>query len=222
MKKGILLFLLFVFASSAAGQERYVRPVDEAAKDASFLAFRTKLIAAAEKKDAKFILSIVDKNIRNGFGGDDGIENFTETWELEKPESKFWGEFLPVIKNGGSFSPPARGTGKTFMAPWSFSKWPDDLDAFDTLVIFGNNVNLRETPGAGGRIVGKLSYNAVRMVENAKTPENSDESEWVKIRTLGGKTGWVKSEYVRSPIDYRAGFEKTGGKWKMTFFVAGD
>ena len=45
---------------------------------------------------------------------------------------------------------------------------------------------------------------------------------WYKIETLGGKKGFVSAEFVRSPIDYRACFEKKNGKWKMTAFVAGD
>jgi hypothetical protein len=39
---------------------------------------------------------------------------------------------------------------------------------------------------------------------------------------LDGKTGYVTSRLVRSPIDYRAMFNKIGGRWQMTFFAAGD
>ncbi len=39
---------------------------------------------------------------------------------------------------------------------------------------------------------------------------------------LGGKKGYVSVKFVRSPIDYRACFEKKNGKWKMNTFVAGD
>ena len=38
----------------------------------------------------------------------------------------------------------------------------------------------------------------------------------------GGKTGYVTSRLARSPIDYRAMFNKIGGRWQMTFFAAGD
>ena len=39
----VLLLIVFGFFSVAA-QERYLRPVDEASEDASFLAFRARLI----------------------------------------------------------------------------------------------------------------------------------------------------------------------------------
>ncbi len=222
MKISVIGLLLFALAVSGFGQERYVRPVDEAKQDASFYAFRTRLIAAAEKHDAKFINSVLDPKIQLSFGGHAGLKDFKEMWAIEKPNSKFWDEFLPVIKNGGSFF--KEGKTKIFYAPYTFNSFPSDLDGFEHFAIFGNNVNLRERPDAGSNIVDRLSYNVVK-IENEATvmkPGNSDEADWYKVATLGGKTGYVKAEYVRSPIDYRAGFEKKRGQWKMVTFIAGD
>ena len=53
MKKLLLGWLVIFSFITVAAQERFVKPVDEAKKDASFLAFRTKLIAAAKRRDAK-------------------------------------------------------------------------------------------------------------------------------------------------------------------------
>lgn len=222
MKIKVIGFLLAALAVSAFGQERYVRPVDEAKQDASFYAFRTRLIAAAEKHDAKFINGILDPKIQLSFGGHAGLKDFKEMWHIEKPKSKFWNEFLPVIKNGGIFS--TEGGTKAFYAPYTFTSFPNDLDGFEYFAIFGNNVNLRERPAADSAILDRLSYNVVKIEDSGTVmkPGSSDEADWYKIVTLGGKTGFVKAEYVRSPIDYRAGFEKKGGQWKMVTFIAGD
>ncbi|HSI88285.1 MAG TPA: SH3 domain-containing protein [Pyrinomonadaceae bacterium] len=219
MKVFAALWIL-VLALAVAGQERFVRPLDEAGEDKSFLEFRKKLIDAAERKDAAYIMGILDPKVRVSFGGDAGIEDFKKFWELSTGNSRFWDEFLPVIKNGGSWY---RENGQTiFTAPYTFKGFPDDLDSFEHLVVFGSNVNLRESPERNGKVLEKLSYNVVR-VDDEKFVEGSDEKiEWYLITTLTGKTGWVKAEYIRSPIDYRAGFEKKNGKWKMIFFVAGD
>jgi hypothetical protein len=61
------------------------------------------LIAAAERKDANFIHSILDPKIELSFGGDSGIPTFKRMWKIESKNTKFWAEFLPVIKNGGTF-----------------------------------------------------------------------------------------------------------------------
>lgn len=214
---------LFAFYHAVA-QERFVKPVDEAAKDASFLAFRTKLIEAAKKRDAKFILSAVDPKISNTFGEDNGIRYFKTFWKIENPQSEFWNEFLNVITRGGTFTKEAGLRNKQFCAPYTFTSFPVDLDAFEYQAIYGNNVNLRSKPAADAPVVANLSYNVVKVdFENSvKIKNKENDYSWLKIETLGGQKGFVKSEFVRSPIDYRACFERKKGVWKMTVFIAGD
>ncbi len=217
------LFLITALTLTCFAQERYVKFVDEAKKDPSFFAFREKLIAAAKKKDSKYLLSIVATDIKNGFGGEDGINEFKSRWDFGGPDNgDFWVEFLPVIMNGGSFTKDGKNT--IFFAPYVFQAFPEDLDVFKHRVVIGKNVNLRKDGSANAPVVAALSYNIVKVDE-----ENSIEGrgkdgvmDWYAVETLGGKKGFVKAEYVRSPVDFRAGFEKIKGEWKMTIFIAGD
>jgi hypothetical protein len=218
-----IFLLILILAVTGVTQERFVKPIDEANLEPSFLAFRTKLIAAAERQDAKYILSIVDPNISNGFGGRDGIANFKKDWKIESKNSEFWAEFLPVIKNGGHFIGEGRNRLSLFAAPYTFNGFPDDLDEIPNFAIFGSDVNLRRAPNTSSDVVAKLSYNIVKLIEEAgSTAEGQRRSGWYKVKTLGGLTGYVKSEFVRADIDYRAGFAKKRGRWVMTFFLAGD
>ena len=98
-----LFLIVFSFSNAFSQQERFVRPVDEAAKNPSFRLFRDNLLKAANRHDVKYILSVVDANIKNSFGGDDGFKNFKSSWKIESPKSKFWDEFITVISNGGAF-----------------------------------------------------------------------------------------------------------------------
>lgn len=216
MKKLIALSLALIVAAGASAQERFVRPSDEAKRDPTFLAFRTKLIAAVKRRDSKHLLGILDPKITSSFGGDEGIADFKKYWKFPGPKTEFWSEFLTVITNGGGFD---KETKNRFCAPYLFENFPADLDEFRHLAIFGSNVNLRSKPSLMAPVVAQLSYNVVEAVEPGSQDEDSD---WMEIRTLGGKRGFVKSGFVRSPIDYRACFEKKRGKWKMTAFVAGD
>lgn len=218
-KIAISLCIAVLFAVVAVpAQERFVKPVDEAGKDPSFHTFRTKLIAAAERKDLKYVISIMDPDISLSFGGHSGVKGFHELWTNK---DEFWSEFLTVIKNGGKYEPADGESGEMFIAPYSFSNWPEDLDAFDYMLVFGENVNLRETPALDGNVITKLSYNVVKITDN-KLIKGKEQADWYRIETLGGKKGWVKAEFIRSPIDYRAGFAKQRGAWKMTYFIAGD
>jgi hypothetical protein len=225
-RKIFLIFFLFTIGFSAApAQERYVRPVDEGARDASFAAFREKTLAAARRRDAKYILSIVDPNIKNSFGGNDGVKEFKEWWKINSPQSEFWDEFITALNNGGAFYKENGATkNKTFLAPYTFTQFPDDLDAFEYHAIFGQKVNLRSKPQTDAPVVASLSYNIIQVdAENSVKNKNKPDSySWMSVTTLGGKKGFVQAKFVRSPIDYRAMFEKKNGKWKMTAFIAGD
>ena len=223
MRSASITIALFLFAFAVLGQERFVRPVDQAKLDPSFYSFRTKLIEAAEAHDAKFILSILDPKIELSFGGDAGIQDFKKIWEIEKSGSKFWEEFLPVIKNGGSFFRDGQRRTNTFFAPYTFNSFPEDLDSFEHSVIFGSNVNLRERPDPASKVIATLSYNIVRMENDEnEAGAGTDMPDWYRVKTLGGLRGYVKADFVRSPIAYRAGFEKKRGVWKMIAFISGD
>ena len=221
------MLIATVLSTAFFAQERFVKPVDEGNKDASFHSFRAKLIAAAERRDAKYILSVADPAIKSGFGGDEGIAGFKRTWKINDKKSRFWDELLRVLKNGGVFDQSV-GPADFFTAPYLFSQMPDDLDQFEYHAIFGNNVNLREKPQPTSRVIAQLSYNIVKIDEPAAIKKKTGpgewdwEYDWHKVTTLGGKSGWVKAEYVRSSVAARAGFEKKRGSWKMVFFVEGD
>ncbi len=227
-KSALFLFgiiLSFVFSINVAAQKEYqVKPVDEAKKDASFLAFREKFIAAVKKRDTKFLLATLDRDVKGSFGGDSGIADFKRLWKLNQPNSLLWNELLTVLTNGGSFTDGKPAKNKEFCAPYSYTLFPPDLDAFEHQMIFGSNVNLRAKPDSKSAVVAQLSYNVIKVdYENSvKNPKQENEYAWLKIETLGGKKGFVSADLVRSPIDYRGCFEKIGGKWKMTFFLAGD
>jgi len=227
-KTNLILFaiiLTFVFSIVGAAQkERQVLPVDEAKKDASFFAFREKFIAAVKKHDVKFLLDTLDRNVKGSFGGDSGIADFKRLWKLDKPNSKLWTELLTVLTNGGTFVKDAGVKNKQFCAPYSFTVFPTNLDSFQYQMIFGNNISLRARPDSKAASIAKLSYNVVKVdyEKSVKKPKSEDDYSWLKIETLGGKKGFVSAEFVRSPIDYRGCFEKINGKWKMTFFLAGD
>jgi len=228
MRLLIALLCLVLCSVAAPAQEKYVMPVDEVAQDASFLAFRTKLIAAAERRDVNYIISILDPKIELSYGGQVGIADFRRMWKISQKNSPFWGEFMKVIKNGGAFSGEGKNKYTGFSAPYTFSSWPEEVDGFEYMAIFGSKVNLRETPRVDANIIDRLSYNIVKpdyeKSVKAKTGKLDEEEdyEWIRVESLGGKSGFVKADLVRSPIDYRAGFQKKRGVWRMTYFIAGD
>lgn len=206
----LVLFMLLAFTDAWAQQQ--LLPVDQATTQPDFFSFRAQLIAALVRRDAPALLDVVHPNIKNSFGGNDGIDEFKQMWALDQPDSRLWEELATVLALGGTFS-----GGDSFTAPYTFSRWPDGVDAFSHVAIIGNSVRARSAASRTAQTVASLSYAIVEQVES-KTPDD----DWVRVRLPGGAMGYVDQRYVRSPIDYRAIFTKDGGRWQMTVFVAGD
>ena len=222
-KLGLWLTAYGLVAAALPGlaAEGKVLPVDEAAKDPSFLAFRQKLTEAARKHDLDFILNTLDPNIVNSFGGSEGIEGFKAIWELDKPQTKLWDTLTLVLALGGSLNVSDQET--SFWAPYVYSRWPNDVDSFEYAAIIGTNVKVRSRPSLDAPVVATLSYDIVKFADQSWLPAGeAGPDAWVKVITPAGREGFVSSRYVRSPIDYRIAFIKKDGKWSITHFVAGD
>jgi hypothetical protein len=215
------LLILCLLTIPCLAQERYVTPVDEGKADPSFHAFRNELVKAVRKRDLEVLLSLTDSEFRGSLGPDEGVEFFKK--KLQDPSSKpnLWQELLVVLTHGGTFEPDNL---TLFRAPYLTGRFPRDLDTFKFQAIFGSNVNLRSKPGLKAPVTARLSYNVVQVDYEHSVPvaQDSEQYAWLMIETLGGKKGYVKAEFVRSPIDYRAGFHKVDGKWKLRWFLAGD
>lgn len=194
-------------------------PVDEAARDAGFFVFRARLLEAVARHDTAALLDAVDPNIKIGFGGKDGIAAFREKWKLQDGDrSLLWAELGAALALGGSFQSEG-----SFAAPYVFSRWPEAFDSFEHVAIVGTDVRIRSAPTLDSKVLASLSFDIVRLSQAGRsrlTPEQL--KEWTAVELRGGRAGYVASRYARSPVGYRALFNKVNGRWRMTAFVAGD
>jgi hypothetical protein len=202
--------------NAAEQRPRYLSPVDQAASDPSFLAFRTELLAAIERKDVAAVEGVLAPDIKASFGGETGIADFHAMWRTRAPDTELWSELGKVLRLGGSFDREGR-----FTAPYVFSRFPDDLDAFECLVVIGRGVALRAEPKADSALLARLGYEIVTAASQ-QGPEVVEGKAWHKVTAANGQTGYVAGDLLRSPLDWRAGFRKRDGAWRMEFFVAGD
>jgi hypothetical protein len=188
-----------------------LRPVDEAARRPEFVEFRRGLQDAVARKDEAAVLAIVDPAVRINFGDGGGVQAF-KTEVIGSRNEDFWGELGAILRLGGRFR-----MNDAFDAPYTFSAWPENLDSFECLAVTGRHVRVRATPGADGRIVTQLDYAIVRA-----NPGKTATHGWRGIQLPDGRTGFVSSQYIRSPIDHRALFQFHDGRWWLMAYVAGD
>jgi hypothetical protein len=213
--KGLLLAVGLLGPGVALAQRGPVLPVDEAVRDPEFFVFRARLQAALARQDTSELMNIIAPEILNSFGGDGGREEFRQEWGLAQPDSsQLWSALGLVLALGG------RLHGDTaFHAPYTFEGTPGD--GFEALAALGRNVLVRAKPDSTSTVIDTRSFEAVTRWRGGHSG-SAAASGWEPVRTSKGKTGWVLGRYLRSPIDYRAGFVRRGGKWWLRAFVAGD
>jgi hypothetical protein len=197
---------------------RKFRPVDESAQDTSFARFRSSLLDAVQRRDTTFLYSVLAAEIKNSFGGDDSISGFRRLWKPDSPDSRVWDVIARLFQLG------ATREGEAFVAPYVYSKWPQDLDAFENAAIVSERAIVRALPNDTAQALGTLSYEIVPAREWVGLEENGAHGPhtWAHVRLGAARLGWVKGADVYSPVGYRAFFEKRNGAWKMVILVAGD
>jgi hypothetical protein len=198
-------------AAGARAFEPILRPIDEASRRPDFVEFRHRLQADVSRRDQAAILGIVHPNVRVSFGDGGGIDAFRRE-HLENTAGKFWEEFGTILRLGGRFRER-----NAFDAPYVFSAWPGDLDSFECLAVIGSRVRVRAAPGLDARILTALDFAIVRGL-----PVGSETPGWRRVQLANGRTGFIASQYVRSPVDHRALFEFRDGRWWLMAYVAGD
>jgi hypothetical protein len=213
------------FPSKVVYEKGKLNPVDEARGDTAFFVFREKLLQAIANKDAFYLLEITSEKVNYSFGASDGVAGFVQHWGLDSPDgiesSTLWETLEKVLKEGGTFSEGRH----RFTAPYYFSGFPDEYDAFTYAAIIGKGVRMRERAGLKTKVVKSLSYDIVEILEYTNKMEKigEDEFPWVHIKLLDGREGFMWGKFIGSAIGYRAGFVKQqDGRWLMEFFVAGD
>jgi len=188
-----------------------VAPFDDAARDTSFLTFRDVLLRTLAQRDTASLYAIVAPDIRVSLGPDNGIGAFREEWRPGEDDSEIWSVLDDLLRHGGRFTTP-----DLFIAPWTFFGLPDSLDAFEYLIVRDSGVVVRGTPDASGAAIATLSFDIVRTA-NTPTPDG-----WSAIMAGDGRVAYVDTDHVRSPVGYRAGFERRDGRWLLVFLAAGD
>lgn len=186
-------------------------PIDEASRDPGFTAFRDSLLQIVERRDTTALFAVLAPEIKSSFGGDDGIGGFREHWRIGEPDTELWAVLQDVLRHGGRFSGPDH-----FYAPYTFDALPDSLDAFEHLIVRDSGVVVRERPDPASAALATLSFDIVRAGPYAADPS------WRAIALAEDRVGYVEGVHIRSPIDYRAGFERRAGRWWLVVLVAGD
>lgn len=199
-------------------------PVDEALLDTTFFVFREHLRQAVTDRDIFSVMEVVDENIKCSSGGESGLAAFVTAWELESEEkvqsSPLWAVLEKTLAGGGTFAE----NGNLFIAPYTFSTFPKNVDPSGHAVVTGAGVRLRSAPGLNSQTLTMVSNDIVTRLETSAQTETIDGEThpWVQIRLPDGKEGFIWGKFIAEPGDYHAVFRRSAGqRWTMTTLLTG-
>ena len=197
--------------------EPRIPPIDTCRKTGSFPEFRKRFETAVAERDFALLEPLIDYDLETDFGGGGGMKTFADHWRgTSWKTSKLWDELDAIIALGCG----GNQGGGYYAMPRMFVVDVGNVDLFAARVALGEAVPLRAKPAENADIIALLDW---ALVTATPPPDNARGTpRWTEVTAADGTKGFVKSDQLRSPIDYRAVFQPRKGGWKMTAFIAGD
>jgi hypothetical protein len=201
--------------------ERKLLPVDEGGSDPSWVAFRNHLLAALQRGDRATLIGIIDRNIVNGLEAPRGMIEFRKLWDIDTKDDRLLRELSTALNLGSAWHQRGKGT-RMLCAPYVPIKWPlNDVDPYDSGAIVIKEALVKSRPSHTSETLGTLSFDIIGVRDwDVADAENQIKQRWVKVDHRG-RDGYVPEEHIRSAIEHRACFAKTGNAWRMIEYVVG-
>jgi len=214
----LVVLVMATFSSPLRSQERKLEPVDEATRDLSWAHFKNRLLDAVMKRDRKFVLGILDRNVRIGVDGVRGVDEFRKQWHLDADDSPLWRDLPSALFLGAAYM-KREGRPRELCAPYLLAQWPRSMDPHAYGAIIAKDALVKAAPSSDSPTLATLSYDIVPVADWEVADKAPDfPQKWTRVKLKTGE-GYVPEEQIRSPIEQVACFVKTESGWRMTAFA---
>lgn len=185
-------------------------PRDDCRKLPGARAFRERLAAAVQARDADAVAALASPEVRLGFAGDDGRKRLLQKL---KANGELLDELARLLPLGCA---PSDGGGLTI--PWHFAQDMGELDdPYSAMVVTGAQVPLHTAANAGSPARQTVSWDVVTL-DKGWFPDKPFQ----QVTTARGAKGFIATDKLRSMLDYRLLATRKGEGWQITAFLAGD
>jgi hypothetical protein len=199
--------LLTALALGAAAPLR-LPPVDECAKDPSFVEFRTSLRQIIERRDRSSLIAILAGDFWSGrpaVGAD--RDRFVANWTAKQDGAWSWNELRTILDLGCVLY------GGRAHSPSFAYQLPDRYESFTSTLARPGAV-VRSRPNDRSRVVAKSSWLLLTELEQA-------DGDWIGVQLSNGRKGYIKQDMMAG-TGVTLSFEKRDGRWVMTGWTSGD
>ena len=185
-------------------------PVDETNRDRTFRSYVSRLRSAVETRNTAALRKLVDDEVVVGPAADDkGWPKFVEIWRPgDDANSPLWPALTDLLSLGFIREHPS-----LYLSPYLVWRFPRDLNMAAHLVVIRDKAALREGPSINSKVAAWLSFDIVRRLGERRP--GIGLGEWVEVRTLDEKRGFVNARDVMSPLIPRGQFGIVRGRWVL-------
>lgn len=203
---------------------RKLLPTDEGNADATWVNFRAWLLESLQRGDRRALTGIVAPNVLNALETPLGVAEFRRTWDIDgdSKDNRLLRDLSSMLQMGSAWYQPVKSA-RLLCVPYVPIKWPlDDVDPYDNGAIVVKEALVKDAPSHDAKTLGSLSYDIVGVRDwEVADSDKQMRQRWVKISYEGKLDGYVPVEHMRSAIEHRACFAKTGAGWRLMEYVLG-
>ncbi len=186
-------------------------PGDTTDRAPKYAAFRSLLLDAISKKDANFFRTR-SQGAKVSFGLPTTLD---EQFNLDDPNDRFWKIVSRMVNLGGTYQDGTREDPAGYVQyPYVSTRFPEKYDPFTHVAVVGREVNVRAEPSPDSKVVGTVSYEILEQLDHGQ--------DWRQVKVSDKVTGYINSEYVYGPTDYRMILSNAKGRWMIELFIEGD
>jgi hypothetical protein len=204
----IMALCLSMQAQTPSGVRLY--PVDDTARDPAFRSYIRKLRSAVDRRNTAALRKLVDHDVVVGStDADKGWNRFNARWRVDNDEnSPVWAVLSDLLTLGFIQEHP-----RLFLSPYLVWRFPRGLSMATHLVVIRGDAALRDAPSSRAPSSASLSFDIVQRLGQVEQTEGL--VQWIHVRTLDGKTGYLAARDVMSPLMPRAQFGMRSGRWLL-------
>lgn len=216
-------YLIFVISSLISIQCQAQLIHDESYTDASFWEFRLKLEQSIQNKDTTAFKELMADTVfesKNGCSICPKDQFFSALSMSSEDEANMWSDLQSIVRYGFSRINQESNLGGYFFEAPSFRK---NSDQFTSVVLLGENINIREKPHLKSPVLQQASFEAFDCDCNIADMTESTYQEinglaWLEIKLKNTQKGYVAVKHTSYQLSRSIIVRKVNGDWKITAY----
>lgn len=199
---------------------------DDSYLDPDFIVFKAQLVLAIEERDSLALSELMADTVwasKDACGTRGCTKEVFFQFSFDVHDEKSWNDLSEIVRFGFRRRLMGHPYGLderehlTYQAP----SYLNQFNYENTVIILGENVNIRKRPSLTSEIIQPITYDTVScqcqfgMDESDRVFSKADQIYWLKVTLRNGQKGYVAEHLTSNVISREISVRKINGAWKI-------